>query len=159
MIKITRCWSMPNKWTFTIKPIRELVYRYVGDGKRWADPFAGKNSPAEFTNDLNPEMPTDYHLEAEEFAKLLKEKDIKLKGCLFDPPYSLTQISRSYKGIGKEYHNENDRTGSFTKTRDILASLIEEKGIVMLLVKREDLRLLRFYLLHTGVIEMILSLR
>ncbi len=43
---------MPSMHTFTIKPIRELVGRYVKDGKGWIDPFAGENSPAEITNDL-----------------------------------------------------------------------------------------------------------
>jgi len=54
MMIINRVWAMPNKWTFTIKPIAELLARYVGDGKGWVDPFAGKNSPAELCNDLNP---------------------------------------------------------------------------------------------------------
>ena len=30
---INRVWAMPNKWTFKVKPIGELVSRYVGDGK------------------------------------------------------------------------------------------------------------------------------
>ena len=45
-IKISRVWAMPSAWTFTIKPIKELLKRYVGDGKDWIDMFAGKNSPA-----------------------------------------------------------------------------------------------------------------
>ena len=44
-MKIERKWAMPNKWTFTIKPITELLSRYVGDGMGWVDLFAGKNSP------------------------------------------------------------------------------------------------------------------
>ena len=58
---------MPNKWTFQIPPIRDLVARYVGDGKGWIDPFAGMSSPAEFTNDLNPAMPAQCHLDALNF--------------------------------------------------------------------------------------------
>lgn len=49
---INRVWAMPNKWTFQIQPITELIKRYVGDGKGWIDPFAGMTSPAEITNDL-----------------------------------------------------------------------------------------------------------
>ena len=38
---------MPNKWTFTIKPIKELLKRYVHKPiHEWIDPFAGENSPA-----------------------------------------------------------------------------------------------------------------
>ena len=91
--------------TFTIKPIRELVQRYVGDGKGWIDPFAGENSPAEYTNDLNPAKPTKYHLHALEFAKLL---DGPFNGCLFDPPYSLTQIKQCYQDVGCEDFMKQD---------------------------------------------------
>ena len=52
VMKMNRVWAMPNKWTFKIPPIAELLARYVGDGKGWIDPFAGMYSPAEFTNDL-----------------------------------------------------------------------------------------------------------
>jgi len=128
---INRVWAMPNKWTFKIKPIKELLNRYVEDGKGWIDPFAGMFSPAEYTNDLNPKCKADHHLESLEFAKLMKEKLGTVNGCIFDPPYSLTQVSRSYKDMGKEYHNVNDRTGAFTKTRDIIAQIIKLKGLVI----------------------------
>ena len=31
-MKIDRIWAMPNKWTFTIKPIRELLEDEIDDG-------------------------------------------------------------------------------------------------------------------------------
>ncbi len=82
---------MPNKWTFKIQPIAKLLAKYVGTGNGWIDPFAGENSPAEITNDLNPKRPAKYHLHAEDFAKQLEGK---WKGVLFDPPYSLTANER-----------------------------------------------------------------
>jgi len=88
---------MPNKWTFQIKPIAELLARYVGDGKGWIDPFAGENSPAEFTNDLNPNKPTQYHLDALDF---LKQLGGEYKGVLFDPPYTPRQVKECYDDIG-----------------------------------------------------------
>lgn len=90
---------MPNKWTFQIPPIAELLARYVGDGKGWIDPFAGENSPAEFTNDLNPERPTTSHMDALEWLKSLSGD---YQGVLFDPPYSITQAKECYDGIGME---------------------------------------------------------
>jgi hypothetical protein len=71
-MKIDRIWAMPNRWTFTIKPIRELLEEEVVDGI-WCDPFAGKNSPAQVTNDLRPDMPTTHHLPAIEFLKLQRK--------------------------------------------------------------------------------------
>jgi len=98
-MKIERIWAMPSRWTFTIKPIKELLELYVGDGKGWVDPFAGPNSMAEFTNDLNPAYETTYHLEAEEFVRSLPRNDYA--GVLFDPPYSLRQLKECYQGIGR----------------------------------------------------------
>ena len=97
-MKMERQWAMPSMATFTIKPIAELLKRYSA-GKNWIDPFAGNNSPAEITNDHNPETKATYHLEAMDFAKGLKGK---YDGLLFDPPYSYRQVSEHYKVIGKK---------------------------------------------------------
>lgn len=31
-MKIERQWAMPNKWTFRIKPIKELLMQEITDG-------------------------------------------------------------------------------------------------------------------------------
>ena len=121
MIEINRIWAMPNKHTFTIKPIYDLLNRYkVGNG--WADPFAGENSPAEITNDLNPEKPTQYHLDAKEFVKSLE----KIDGVLFDPPYSLRQIKECYDNIGIPLDYNQTLDASFSEVKNILADKIEK---------------------------------
>lgn len=71
-MKIERQWAMPNKWTFRIKPIKELLMQEITDGL-WVDPYAGECSPATITNDLNPERPTDYHLQAIDFLIHIRE--------------------------------------------------------------------------------------
>lgn len=90
---------MPNKWTFTIKPIRELLAEELSGGV-WADPFAGENSPAIITNDLRENMPTTHHLDALVFLKQIKSNS--LDGVLFDPPYSITQAKECYEGYGMD---------------------------------------------------------
>ena len=96
MMKIERIWAMPNKWTFKIKPIAEMLRKEVDYGI-WVDPFAGMYSPATITNDLNPEMPTQYHMDALEFLRRLKTGSVD--GVLFDPPYSQRQVRECYAGI------------------------------------------------------------
>lgn len=98
-MKIERIWAMPNKWTFTIKPIRELLEEEMDDGI-WCDPFAGENSPAQVTNDLNEKMKAEFNMDALEFLKTLESN--KFDGVLFDPPYSITQAKQCYEGYGME---------------------------------------------------------
>ena len=98
-MKIERKWAMPNKWTFTIKPIADLLKEEVTDGL-WCDPFAGMNSPAHVTNDLRVEMPATHHMDALQFLKSLETN--KYDGVLFDPPYSITQAKQCYEGMGMD---------------------------------------------------------
>lgn len=98
MVTITRHWDMPNANTFLIPTIADILREFVGDGVGWLDPFANGNSPAKITNDLNPEMPTNYHLDAVEFLKLF-DNDTQA-GVLLDPPYSFHQIVEMYDGYG-----------------------------------------------------------
>lgn len=98
-MKIERKWAMPNKWTFTIKPISQLLSEEVVGGV-WADPFAGANSPATITNDLRENMPTYFHMDALEFLKSVETESCD--GVLFDPPYSITQAKQCYEGYGMD---------------------------------------------------------
>lgn len=125
---INRVWAMPNKWTFTIKPIAELLTRYVGDGKEWIDPCAGWNSPAEITNDLNPEAPTMYHLHAVEFCESLTGQ---YRGLLFDPPYSLGQMKELYQSIGIDRLTVEDVTRFYGKVRSVICRKINQGGIAI----------------------------
>lgn len=127
-VKFRRVWAMPNKWTFTIDPIRKLLCKYVGDGKGWIDPFAGENSPAEITNDLNPERPTKFHLHAKDFALQL-EGDYN--GVLFDPPYSLRQLKECYNSIGIDLMSQDDTTMFPTNVKDAIAPRIKAGGIAI----------------------------
>lgn len=95
---INRVWAMPNKLTFTIKPIKELVEKYVGMSEVVVDPFANSCKYGTITNDLNPEFDTNYHMDAREFLQQVNSNIADL--VLYDPPYSLRQISECYKGFG-----------------------------------------------------------
>lgn len=120
---------MPNKWTFKIPPIAELLARYVGDGKGWIDPFAGIYSPAEITNDLNPEMPTQYHIKAKEF--LLSLNGNQYEGVLFDPPYSLRQVKECYQEIGIENLTQDESNYFPSNERRLAGRLIRNNGLAI----------------------------
>ena len=63
-IRIERVWAMPNKNTFSIKPIEQLIAETVDLSLLWIDPFANQNRIASITNDLNTQYDTEYHLDA-----------------------------------------------------------------------------------------------
>ena len=96
-IQIERVWAMPNKNTFDIKPIHELIVEELTDGL-WIDPFANTNKLASVTNDLNPDYDTDYHLDALDFMKMFDSDSVD--GVLYDPPYSPRQVSECYNNVG-----------------------------------------------------------
>ena len=52
---INKTWSMPNKETFSIRPIRELIDKYREEGMVIVDPFARNSDIGTITNDLDPE--------------------------------------------------------------------------------------------------------
>lgn len=96
-ILIERVWAMPNKNTFEIKPVHELIIDELTDGI-WIDPFANRNKLATVTNDLSAEFDTDYHLDALDFMKLFDNSSVD--GVLYDPPYSPRQVSECYNNVG-----------------------------------------------------------
>ncbi len=127
-MKIERKWAMPNKWTFTIKPIKELLCEEVTQGI-WIDPFAGKNSPANITNDLNVEMPTNFHLDAIQFLK--QQPTNSVDGALLDPPYSLRQVSEHYKQAGIKITGWHTSMAWGSKIKDEVARILKPGGKVI----------------------------
>lgn len=97
-ICIERAWAMPNKNTFKIKPIEQLIAETVNLSLLWIDPFANQNKIASITNDLNTEYDTDYHLDALDFLKMFDDDSVD--GVLYDPPYSPRQVSECYNDVG-----------------------------------------------------------
>ncbi len=75
---------MPNSETFSIKPIAEIIDRYVGHLKVSIDPFARGSKKAKITNDIDADFDTDYHMDALDFLKM--HKDESVDAVLFDPP-------------------------------------------------------------------------
>src|SRR5215207_907508 len=89
---------MPNKHTFLIKPIENLLKQEIDSKGLWGDPYSGYNSPAQITNDLNPKVNAQTNMDALDW--LQKFPDNHFDGILFDPPYSLRQLKECYDSIG-----------------------------------------------------------
>lgn len=132
-MKIERKWAMPSRWTFTIKPIKDLLQEEVGSGMflhgLWVDPFAGMNSPAQETNDLNPERKTKYHMEALDFLKMFENESID--GVLFDPPYSPRQVKECYEGIGLNCTSTQTKQSFYSNAKNEIQRILKKGGKVI----------------------------
>ena len=117
---------MPNKWTFSIKPIEELLIEEVESEESWCDPFCGEYTPATVRNDLNPKIPAEYHMDAHDFLK--SQKTNSFDGVLLDPPYSLRQISEHYKAAGIKCTGWHTSAGWGSTLKDEAARIIKHGG-------------------------------
>ena len=124
-IKIERVWNMPSRWTFIIKPIKELLSEYIISGQKWIDPFAGQNSPASHTNDIDPSANAGEHKDALLF---LQEQSNLFDGGLFDPPYSSTQAKRKYNLLKEQFTASMGRKEYWSKCKKEMARIIKPKG-------------------------------
>lgn len=125
-----REWAMPNSETFSIKPILELILKYMEmtDGL-WCDPFARNCHLAALTNDINPDTSAEYHIDALDFLQYF-EKD-SMVGVLYDPPYSPRQIKECYDGIGRPIHTTDTQASFWRKQKDEIARLVKKDGYVL----------------------------
>lgn len=125
---INRIWAMPHSLTFTIKPIRELINRYVKEGMIIIDAWANNSKIGTIRNDLNPEMDTQFHLDALEFLKLQPDNSADL--VLYDPPYSISQATEMYKSFGKDkldVHVSN--MGYWGECKNQVARILKTDGV------------------------------
>lgn len=120
---------MPNKWTFTIKPIKELIRKYHNSNDMWLDPFAGKNSPATYTNDLHAEFGNTHSLDAREFIKTFDDE--YADGIFYDPPYSPRQLKECYDGIGKTLTQDDTKATFWSDMKDEMTRVVKIGGIIM----------------------------
>lgn len=120
---VNRTWAMPSIWTFKIKPIQEIIGRYITPN--WADPFAGENSPADITNDIEGRGNKN-QMDALEFLKGLGDSSIN--GVLFDPPYSVEQCLRRYT---PKHNGTAGRAEYWAKCKDEIARIVTPGGVVI----------------------------
>ena len=124
---INRIWAMPNSKTFTIKPIKELLNRYITDNMVVVDPFANESKFGTITNDLNPKFDTNYHLDALDFLKQINDNCSDI--VLYDPPYSPRQIKECYDGIGITVTADDTKASWRAKHLDEIKRVLKPNGI------------------------------
>ena len=131
-VEINRVWCMPNKNTFDIKPIKELIYKYINQLPQnpvIVDPFANKNKIATITNDIDPQYGTDYNMDATEFLKILDYNSADM--VLWDPPFSPRQVSEAYKKFDMSVNMETTQASYWSKQKEQIGRIVKKGGYVI----------------------------
>lgn len=127
-MQINRKWCMPNKNTFDIKPIKEVIDKYMVEGVI-IDPFANKNKIATITNDLDEQYDTNYHMDATDFLKMFEDNSVDM--VLYDPPYSPRQVSECYKNLGKVVNMQTTQASYWSNQKKEIGRILKPNGIVI----------------------------
>ena len=126
---------MPNKNTFEIKPIRELIERYIKEVKGKnpnaivIDPFANQSKLADITNDLDNQYDTDYHMDALDFLKMFNDGSIGM--VLYDPPFSPRQVAECYKNLGKTVDMQTTQSSYWSRHKKEISRIVKRDGIII----------------------------
>lgn len=91
-----------GRWTFQTKKVRDTLLPFL-EG-RVLNPFAGetrlsdyKRGITEVRNDLNPERPAEYHVDAAELGEIFDEDSFDV--VVLDPPFDQAQSDEHYDGL------------------------------------------------------------
>lgn len=136
-MEIKRAWSMPNKNTFDIKPIKELIMKYVSMFEHSSDvydyvsidPFSNSNRIAKITNDLDTQYKCDFNMDALDFLKKFDNNSVDL--IFFDPPYSPRQVSESYKKLGKSVNMQTTQASFWGNMKKEISRIASEESIII----------------------------
>lgn len=127
---ITRVFAMPSPDTFSIRPIADLLNRWLKAEHVSVDPFARNSTRATITNDLNPSTAAMFHMKAEDFVLTLEPASADV--ALFDPPYSPRQISEVYQQVGLACGTKDTQNARLYKSvKDGLHAALKPGGVAI----------------------------
>lgn len=128
-----RVWdSRLSQDTFNCPAIKSFVCRYLQISGVSIDPFSRNKTWATYTNDINPNTLSTYHMDAEEFLVKLFTDGIKADLIILDPPYSPRQISEHYKAAGLPVTMKDTQNARlYKRVRDAADRVLSDTGIVL----------------------------
>lgn len=126
-MRMSRDWAFPNKNTFEMRPMRELIGRYLQSPS--VDPFAGISKVADIRNDLDPDCGQESSVSAEDFLRDIDTQSVNT--ILFDPPYSNRQVSDCYKRLGKTVDLTTTQNSHWEMIKNEFTRILKPHGHVL----------------------------
>lgn len=130
-MEIERKWAMPNKNTFSIKPIKEFISRNISSENFNVDPFV-RVSPFKnicYSNDLDKDFKADCNIDALEFLKGIITESVDC--LLLDPPYTPRQVSECYKKMDRAVNMQTTQSSFWGNIKKEIARIVKVGGIVI----------------------------
>jgi hypothetical protein len=128
-MKIQYRWSMPDKQTFNMKPVREFILKEIVKHNQILIPFAGwtrfrfKPQIKITYIDIKPDLPKPYFLgDCIDIMKNLIKQGKKYSLILSDPPFSMYQAVHTYN---------NKKMQDITHIRNLYNQLLLVGGIII----------------------------
>lgn len=123
-VKFKRIWAMPNKWTTQIQPIDELITEEIEGFS--VDPFCGQSEHCDLRNDINPESTAHTFMDAYDFLQTLGRESVDT--MVYDPPFSVRQVSESYKAVGIKVDNRMTQADFWTELHSEINRVLKKGG-------------------------------
>ena len=129
-MEIRRAWAMPNSRTFNIKPIADILHKYLDNCTGVIiDPFANESTFATITNDIDTQYSTGYHMDATDFLLMFDTESVDI--VLYDPPYSPRQVAECYKKVGRTVDMTTTQSRYWTKHKEEIGRIVKVGGYVI----------------------------
>ena len=132
-MRFNRAFCMPDRYTFRMKPVAELLDRYQVDPKRAADPFCGLSERAYWRCDLAP-RPGDagMRMDAIRYLDHLITNTVEVDLVFLDPPYSPRQIKEVYEAVGLEVSQTDTQNARlYSECRKRMDKILTPNGIAI----------------------------
>jgi hypothetical protein len=126
-LQFHRHWAMPNRHTFKIPAVRDLLKRLTCDCLAIVDPMCGSSEIAHYRNDLE-----SGGVEAREFLRGLIRSRVVADCVIYDPPYSPTQLARVYRRSGLVADRSGSQNSKLNaEVKDMLDRLLLPSGLAI----------------------------
>ena len=129
-MKHHREWAMPSPETFSIRPIRHLLGRWIPPCRLVIDPAARNSLWGTHTNDLDRSTRARFHLHAVEFLSQMRQTDLRFDAALLDLPYSPRQVQECYQSIG-HLVTQQDVQSLWRMVKDGIDGVLGRGGVVI----------------------------